>query len=326
MMVENVMNRLPSFYAKRIPLTLSLVVVLFALVMSLYGCSAVKRRTLGATRSVAMKFKTEDRGLKRTIALMPIESTAQFASADETQQFKQQLVTRLSEQCKALVLLQPDDGDFPARILSPPRLDSGALDNLALAAIAREAGIYGVAFIRITGVFTDERFAGLLWWRKPKTVLQVQLVADLYGAQTGAKLLSESYTQEIEIDPDVAQVVDTQRQLVLATVTEALMQIAIALEADLCDGIMMRPWQGFVTRIDSNRVYISSGSNAGLKVGDKFEVFPQGTIITGLGEERFWLPGPKVAEIKLVTVEPQHAEAIVPSESQIPLNSTIQTR
>ncbi len=324
-MVENLMNVQQSICPKRSSKLLTAMIALVVLALILPGCSTVKRTSHGVTRGVVMKFKTEDRGLKRFIALMPIENFTQLTSTDETQQFRQQLVTRLGERCRDLVLLHPEEAQFPQGINPPPSLSSGAIDNLGLAANARKEGVFGIAFIRITGVFTDERFAGILWWRDPQTVLQVQLVADLYGAQPGAKLLSESYTQELDIDPDIARLMYTQQEQAAPVILDALARIAAELEEDICDGIMKRPWQGFVTRIDQDRIHISSGSNAGLEVGDRFEVFPQGKVITGLGGERFWLPGPKAGRIELVTVEPQSSEAITFPDTQIPLNSTIQT-
>ncbi|MEJ2657873.1 MAG: FlgT C-terminal domain-containing protein [Desulfobacterales bacterium] len=62
---------------------------------------------------------------------------------------------------------------------------------------------------------------------------------------------------------------------------------------------------------------INSGERSGLNSGDLFDVYDSNGIFEGAGGQRFFVPGLKTGEIKVTTVYPDAAEAILVSGHDI---------
>jgi hypothetical protein len=106
-------------------------------------------------------------------------------------------------------------------------------------------------------------------------------------------------------------------------VEEVLEIIAQKIDEDICEAIADQRWKSFVLSTDSDELWIASGSRSGLRPDQVLEVFDSNAIMEGYGGHKYFKPGPKVAEIKLVEVQPQRSKAVVLTGGDIPPLSTV---
>ena len=111
----------------------------------------------------------------------------------------------------------------------------------------------------------------------------------------------------LEIDGDVHL---KQKDYDLAQLNEAYDQILIDMGDRICEVVGIQNWHGYVTAIEGDKIFLSGGSRVGLKPGHKLEVFDGGRILEGIDGQRFISPGYKTAEIKIVEISDNQAEAV----------------
>jgi hypothetical protein len=69
------------------------------------------------------------------------------------------------------------------------------------------------------------------------------------------------------------------------------------------------PWQSSVIDIRSDRLVLPAGLRAGLRPDDRLVVFEGRRTIDGRQGERFIVPGKRLAEVRIISIGEQVAEA-----------------
>ncbi|MBW2449337.1 MAG: hypothetical protein JRE92_02780, partial [Deltaproteobacteria bacterium] len=141
--------------------------------------------------------------------------------------------------------------------------------------------------------------------------------AEVFDTETGAKLLDESFVNEIEVDEVDLESIHADKRMNAIIANEAFEAIADEMGEKICNAIVFQPWKGFIASIDSKKVYLNFGKNIDLKIGDLFEVFDSSSIFEGLEGHRFFKPGFKTGEIKITAVYADTSEAILVSGHDI---------
>jgi aconitate hydratase 2/2-methylisocitrate dehydratase len=85
-------------------------------------------------------------------------------------------------------------------------------------------------------------------------------------------------------------------------------------------------FRAFGEIIRGEQFIISSGITVGLQVGDVLAVYDSSKIINGVGGQRFFLPGLKTGEIKIVTISENSAQAERVSGEKIKAGSTVRKK
>ena len=78
----------------------------------------------------------------------------------------------------------------------------------------------------------------------------------------------------------------------------------------ICEVSEIQNWTGFITAVEREKITISTGGPVGLEEGDVLQVFDSGMVLEGVDGQRFIVPGRKSAEIEIVAVTEDQAEAV----------------
>lgn len=298
--------------------------VIFMMTM-MTGCSTV--HSIGkSTKHMVRDFKSPDSDLKKTIALMPFENKTTFKDGGMDEKIIQNLTRAITSSCSNILVEKPGDSNYPEELTGLPRQMPGKIDNFDLAKIGRRFGLNGVVTGSVVNISPDNKKKGILWFKDTHYYVQVQISAQLYDTETAAKLLDESFVHEVEVDEADLESIQTESGIQASIIDEALKAIVDKMGEKICSAVVLQPWKGFIASINAHRIMINSGEKTGLKIGDLFDVFDSSGIFKGAGGQRFFIPGVKVGEIKITTVYPDKAEAILLSGKDIQAGFSIRTK
>jgi hypothetical protein len=244
-------------------------------------------------------------GPNKQIGFLPFENRSALKGQPYAETFQSRLKTILGEACPDLRLT-----DAVGKLSRLPRLDNGMVDNLALAAAGRRSGLNAVAAGALISITDTDRTEGWFWFKNPHHYVQVQIAVDVYDTQTGAKLLYESITGEMEIeeyDYDATTAGDGEDTTFINSVLDDL---AEQTAEKICDAFAALPWVGFVVEAGESAFKISSGSLAGLVEGQVLDVFTAGKVFATASGQEYLVPGPKIGALRIQAVRPEQADAV----------------
>jgi hypothetical protein len=301
--------------------------ILFFLVviLMLTGCSTV-HSIEKSTQNMVRDFKAPDSYLKKKIALTPFENKTSFKDGGMAEKINKNLARAITSSCSNILLEKPGDSGYPDELARLPRETSGQIDNFDLANIGRRLGLNGVVTGTIINIMPDNRKSGMLWFKNTHYYVKVQIAAQVYDTETAAKMLDESFVHEVEVDEADMESIQKEPSIQASIMDEAFKSIADQMGEKICNAVVLKPWKGFITSVNPDRIVISSGEKTGIKIGDLFDVFDSSGIFKGAEGQRFFIPGLKVGEIKITTVNPDTAEAVLLSGHDIRAGFSIRTK
>ena len=291
-------------------------VILMAVIWTLSGCDTyhtARRKTKKITRDIM----TYDEDFKKSIAITKFENRSYYTNDKLDELFQKIITETLRSACTKIQLILPEDEQFPDQLKSPPRLRSGRINNLKLVEIGRRSGIGAIATGSIDNISAYQEKRGMFWLRDAHSYLQVQIHLEAFDTETGAKLLDENRIEEVEIGEQDYRFIKEQRQVPISELSEEVESSAKLLGEKICDALANQPWKSYVISKTGKKVIISSGKNAGLQSGNRFDVYGTGKLVNGLGDEQFLMPGEKVGVIQLTRVEMDTSEATVVTDEGI---------
>jgi hypothetical protein len=296
----------------------AVVMVLFFLIglVSIPGCSAVPS-IKKSTKRMVRDFRAPDSDLKKKVGIVLFENKTTLANKDIEEKFIKDLSEAITSSCPNILLEKPGDPGYPNDLAKVPRINTGDVDNLALARIGRQLGLNAIVTGVLTTITPKKRKQGIWWLKDTHYFVQVRMAAEVYDTETGAKLLDKSFIHETEVDEADLESYQTDSVVNEFVVDEEFGTIADEMGETICNAIVFQPWKGFISSIASDKILLNFGENINLKIGDLFEVFDSNSILEGLGGHRFFEPGHKTGEIKIVEVYPNTAKAVLVSGHDI---------
>ncbi len=284
-------------------------------ILLITGCSSYSNMKK-TTKRIIRDYKSPDEDLKKRVAIAFFENKTTFAGKGLEENLIRDLVETMQASCRDILLLAPDDPDYPDYLVKLPRKASGLIDNFNLAKTGRQFGLNAVVTGALIDITNHKETRGILWFKDIHNYVQVQVMTELYDTQTGAKLLDKSYTRRIE-DEDIlyddASYYDSTGQtgeISTHIINDALKSIAADMGEQICDAVVLQPWKGYITSTFAERVVISSGEKVGIAPGDIFEVYDCKGVFKGAEKHQFFIPGLKTGEIKITAVYPDRAEGV----------------
>lgn len=276
----------------------------------LCGCSQVSKIQKKG-RQLARELPFSGDGLKRTLAIGPVENLTAYQHHPFEVQLRERLGQALRVGCPR-VLMPPDgDGVVQETLAAVQRRDAnaGGPSNLVLAEAGRQAGLNAILTAALTEISATRQDKGILWYKDTYTYLRVRVSVVVYDTATGAKLLDETSEHRTEVD-DMGDF-DPLRseELMLPSVRAALDLLADSAAERVCERLHALPWRGFIVAREADRLVLSSGAAIGLKPGTVLEIFDDSTTIDGAQGQKFFLPGLKIGEAKVSAVTEWQAEA-----------------
>ena len=302
-----------------------------AFCLMLAGCakfSAVKE----ATKEYVDSFSVPGSDLQKKIGIVVFANKTQLKRAGLEDQFMDYLLKSIQDECSEILFLKPGDTGYPAVLNDLPQKPSGDIDNLSLSRAGRQLGLNAVIVGALTSVSEDQEKHGMLWFKSVRPYVRVQIATAIYDSETGAKLLDESFNHRVEVEEaeiDVFEetefkLADLDSKTLDMALTEAFDEIAENMGETICEALEDYTWKGFITSVSDDKIIISSGKTVGLKPGDILEVHRIDEVYQGARDQRFFIPGPKIGEVKITIVSPDTSVAEVVSGQDIkPGNSVI---
>ena len=223
--------------------------------------------------------------------------------------FDKGLSENLSEHCKG-ILLQADRKNATAGLLTePPRLANGDVDAYALSFIGRQSGTNAVIIGTLENVRRIDELSGILWNKETVHEVRFAVRVEVFQTLTATKILDSIYRRDVPVD-ELSSVQGTAPgDMEMPGLDEALSDMLEEIGADVCDALLDQEWNGFITSVKDERIFIAAGSRVGLKPGVKLKVFDSTQTIEGLNGQRFFLTGDEVATIEIVSVTDDSSEA-----------------
>lgn len=298
-------------------------VLFLSLILSLTtGCStysSMERKTKRMVRDL----RAPGSDLKKRIAITLFENKTAFADTQMQQSFLIDLTEKIMSSCPDVLLEKPGDSGYPDFLVKLPRKASGRIDNYDLAKSGRRFGLNAMVTGALNDVRIDKRKKGIWWFKDIHHYVQVQIVAEVYDTETGAKLLDESFMREIEIDESDLESTSANAEIKAYIKDDIFKHIAVDTGEKICNAVVLDPWTGYITSTVGDKIILSSGERVGIKPGDIFEVYNSTDTFQGVEGHRFFIPGLKTGEIKITAVYPDTAEAVRISGQDIRAGFTV---
>ena len=286
------------------------------------GCSTYSNMEK-KTKRIVRDYKAPDGDLKKRVGIALFENKTTFVGKGLEETLVKDLVETIKTSCQDILMLAPDDPDYPDDLADLPRQASGLIENFDLAKTGRQLGLNTVVTGALIDVRNHKKTRGILWFKDIYNFIQVQVMVEVYDTQTGAKLFDESYMHEIEAEEEYVESTNLTNEIRTDTINDALKSIAADMGEQICYAVVLQPWKGYITSIFAEKVIISSGKNVGIKPGNIFEVYDSNGVFKGAEGQKFFIPGLKTGEIKITAVYPDSAEAVCFSGQNIQPGSSI---
>jgi hypothetical protein len=296
--------------AMRVFLIMALTVLLTS------GCSTFSSINTAAKRMVR-DIKAPNDDLKKKIAITAFENNTSLIDKASEQRIFNDFIEALNVSCPDNILVKPGDVKYPGDLVKLPTLASGWIDTLALAEIGRRLGFNAIVTGALNDVIKKQERHGFWWFKYTNHFLEIHASVEVYDTLTGAKLLDRNVVHRVDID--VTDDMDMAVPIDLATsiTNDILSKVATTMAEWVCSGIVLQPWHGYITSTEAGKVIVASGGVVGIEAGNVFEVFDGSKIFNGSEGQQFFVPGLKMGEIKITSVFPDRAEAVLTSGQNI---------
>jgi hypothetical protein len=289
---------------------LSRYTAVFCLVL-LLGCTPISKIKHTAKKMVH-QVKTGSAGaLKKQIGIVPFVNATFFNQQDFAGILQKQVIETLSTSCSGLRLIESFPPEFDEIFNALSKSTRENVDNITIAESGRLLGLNALVFGGLTHISEKSKKEGLLWFKDTVSYAQFGFMIEVYDTETGSKLVDKSFVHEFEIDEVSAQNIRAQKAADLPELFDVIDKIGMEMAYSACESIHGVPWKGFIIDMAGERIILSSGEDAGLKIGQTLDVYTRGDMIEGKTGQRFFLPGAKSGKIEIVAVAPNRAEAVL---------------
>ena len=295
-----------------------------ALTLILSGCislgtvkektTAAYKATTRATQKTARKmgqlirldFATDK--LKRKVGMAVVKENPVLPDAGLA--FQNALAGTIAKRCDRLMLTKPGDSGFPGYLMDPPQRPDGRVANFDLAKAGKQDGFNALITASVVALRINEEPRGLLWMKDMVRFIEVVVTIEVLDIETAAKLIDETIVREIFIEKPEEETPVPALDGFRPAIEAKLAEMGTEMAEMVCEAVSGRPWRAFVTGLTGDRLMVSAGTMSGLTANQVLDVVDSGNIVEGIEGERFFVPGKKTGQIKIVAIFPDMAEAV----------------
>ena len=302
-----------------------IIAVFIAVIAFVSGCtlySGISRKTKNITRG----FKERDENMTKLIGMAPFKNQTRFSDPNQEINFSDTLIGNIESGCPGNRILHSGAADFPEFLVDLPQQNQGGIDNLELAKAGRLYGLNSVLTIVLTGINNFDAEKGFWFFKKTRYFIRAQIKAELYDTETGAKLMDEIISREVEVDLFDIELLENQDRSDIFLLEGTYEYFAKTIAEKVCDASTLQPWKGYVVSVVGDKVILSSGEASGLELGQVLEAFDSSKTIPGIEGHRFFMPGPKTGEMKITAVYDDSSEAVLGTDSFVQKGSLVKTK
>jgi hypothetical protein len=180
-------------------------------------------------------------------------------------------------------------------------------DPVSLVAAARSQGFHHLLDTAVMDVRVSEKRTGIWWMRKTRYFMTVVVYLDIYDTFTAAKVTSKVREQVIKIDSGIYETFTGSTLESIPALERTIAAMADKLGKHAADTITASPLKTVVSAVDGERIELDAGQAAGLRVGDRWEVYEGRRTVEGHGGQRFVAPGYKLGILHITAVSDTRA-------------------
>jgi hypothetical protein len=245
--------------------------------------------------------------LRKKVGFLPAAANAALKAGNLQESAAVRLKDYLRRRCEGLIVAE--SRKVRQALASIPRLDSGRIQNTAIAGLGRDYGLSVVLDPQVADVEYVTAKRGVWGFRRITEVVRVYFLVRAYDVETTALFFDKMIQEEMELSEGGRRAKETGVDE--PDWVEPVLSEIIPRAGDLvCDRLAEEPWKGYVTDSSEERVIVSAGKDVGLAPGEILEVFGKGKAMKGQDAYLFFLLGAKLGKAKVVSVKEDTAEAV----------------
>lgn len=294
---------------------------LFFFTTLIAGCSF-----LPAIKKMGCDIKAPASVLKKKVGIIFFKNRTSLSVNNFEEIFHLKLAESIKERRPDIIIIKPEDMEYPDQMAVPPEFNSERSDNLVLAKTGRELGMNAIVTGSLVDISGNKKNKGILWFKNTYNFIRFQIVVEAYDTETGAKFFDDCFDYEIKVKELDINNLKAGNANKIPALTDALLNASISIGEKICVAVSMQPWKGCVISSCKGKIIISSGKRSGLISGDKLEVYDSGNIFDGKDNRQFFIPGPKIGEIMITALYPDSAEATHVSGKSIKVGSVVKIK
>lgn len=247
--------------------------------------------------------------LRKKIGIAVVENNTGFVLPVFDASFYNNLVEALNKRCEECVFIKPEDDNYPDFFTKLPRHSSFIIKSDFFKKASVENGFNAVVFFSVAGIFIEKEEKGFAWFKDVQNMVNFQMYISVYDTVSGAKIYDEGFEKKIDIEKTELDLVLSEKTIDKLLLVEPVEKIIEKISKPVCEALNNVPWQGRISSVSDNRVFLSSGEDSGLAPGNILDVFDI-KVIEGFEGQKFYAPGNKAGEIQIEKVYRDSSECI----------------
>jgi hypothetical protein len=260
---------------------------------------------------------------QKKVGIVALLNNTTFSGDQVPLPFMSAFLERIQSAATKAVLVVPGSAETPLFLWNPPRIANGEVDVFTISGLARQAGMNAVVSPVLMDIRVRQQDTGFWIFKDVAYSLQIQTAAAIYDAITGSRLALGILTDEVDIDEQDATNVRNGQEVMVDELVEVAQEMGEELGERMGDAINNSQWLAAVVAIQEAACVITAGSEAGIAVGDRFDVLDGSDVLTGLDGQRYIVPGEKISEIIINRVTERQSYGQPPSGELPPAGSIV---
>lgn len=261
---------------------------------------------------------SEDNGYRKQIGVMALTNTTRVISDQTAEPLMESFLAGMAGAAKDAQLVVPGQADAPSFLAHPPRLPSGEVDALAFSALARQAGMSGVASLVLMDVHAYKEAHGLWIFRRVSHHVRIQVAAVAYDAITGSRLAFDVLTEDILVEEQVVDSINAGQAVQIPELGEAFSKMGAELGERMGERIAAARWTTSVIAVENGACIIPAGSRLGIAVGDRFAVLDTSEVAAGWNGQQYIVPGVETGKLRVIQVTADQSVCAPEAERDTP--------
>lgn len=293
-----------------------LAILLLFLISTGYGCGGSKNLLKKIPTSINSVKASKRHTKKIAVMLTQVPDTTMGRTIGEF--YLKTMVEAIQDEDRRSKVIMPQDAGFPAFLASILSGSSVPADIPSLAQKAQQAGYQGWMTTTINSIHPYAKKRGLIWFRKTRYYIHVDVTVDVYDPYTASKIASEVMERSVRVSEDDYESYKSGREAPTEDFNNAIKDIAEDLGELVGEALKDHNWKASIVKVAGDRVYLPVGSESGLNEGEQMAVFKGRRILKGLQGELYTVPGFQIGEIQITAVSTHSAEGklIKPADVQ----------
>lgn len=283
------------------------IITLLLLSCTLWGCGGSKDwlSSVPDTFNTVKHGKAHVKKIAATLTQSPNSTIGQKAG----DLYLRTLMEVLRDEADRSQFITPNDGGYPTFMAGLANESAAPLDQTALSKAGRENGYQGILITAFQDMRVTTRKKGFAWFRRSRYYIHFSVTADLFDPYTASKVASWVTEVEEKISEDDYVAFLSDDVVSLENLDDTIVDVAEQFGELIGEALNDQPWKSAIVKVEGDRAYLPAGTGAGLRKGDRFQVFEGRRQIKGHGNSQFIAPGRLLGELEIISLTDRMAEA-----------------